>query len=363
MTTYFITLEPLEPFFFGMEKLGESGNKNDYYQKSSYYPQQTAILGMLRYILGDMNEQAFTSILIGEKSFDAICKRKANYGVIDSISPVFIVRGSEKYIDSAFDESFKIKFEEREVFLNNVRKKYIPIIEVGKEGKSYDAKKGIDKKLKSSTGESIPLSFNRGKEDKGVFSVQVKEGNQKSRDGKSHDAGYFKYEYVSMNDAHFGFYATFSDNDFIEIGLSRIVFLGGNRSPFRLTVVEEVESTFFREQVLVVGKGERNYKTIRLLSDTYLEPSWVEKADFAITELVGFRNLQTSTEDTKYWNRLTSKERVNNKEQPYFSERFNLLKKGSVLYFVDTLECQNVEDAIKKFENFRQIGYNQFITI
>ncbi len=353
MTTYYITLEPLEPFFFGLEKLGESGNKNNYYQKSAFYPQQTAILGMFRYLLGDMNNQNFTPQLIGEKSFDSTMECKADYGVIDSISPVFVVRGEAIYTDSPFDKNFKLRFEEREIYLNNISKKYIPIVE------GYDAKKGIEKHLISSEGTPIPFMY-EFKND-GIFSVQAKDGNQKSRDGELNDSGYYKYEYVSMNQAQFGCFVTFKENSFIKENFTRIVFLGGNRSPFKLKVVKKVESNLFRQSVYIPPRVKVDFKAIRLLSDTYLEPKWVEKADFAITELVGFRNLQTS-QNTKNWSGLSIKKGHGN-TQPYFSERFNLLKKGSVLYFLDEQVCQQVGTEITKFQNFIQIGYNHFITI
>lgn len=354
MDTYLFTLTPLEPFFFGTEKMGESGNKNDYYQKSTYYPQQTAILGMLRYLIGELNDFSFVRELIGEKSFDATNYTEANFGIINSISSVFIIRDNEAFLDSAFDEYLTVQFRKTENYYSSQSKKCLPIV------KEYNVKDGLRKTLISKSGKSIPIEFGRASQD-GVFSYQAKDGNEKSRDGKSKASGYYKYEFVQMNNSCFGFYATFLKNETIKEGLTKIVFLGGNRSPFRLSVVKKTESQISVIDLSKKNEKDSNYSKITLLSDTYLEPIWVEKSDFAITELIGFRNLQTSISHTKKWSGLTKSKRPES-DQPYFSNRFNLLKKGSVLFFLKSEDCNEVCRKIDEYENFKQIGYNKYLT-
>ncbi len=45
------------------------------------------------------------------------------------------------------------------------------------------------------------------------------------------------------------------------------------------------------------------------------------------------------------------------------SERYNLLKRGSVLYVGDGAKYSNIKELLKSQSAFRNIGYNQFITI
>ena len=47
--TYKITLTPVEGYFFGGETTFGEGQAKNYFAKSNLLPQETALLGMLRY--------------------------------------------------------------------------------------------------------------------------------------------------------------------------------------------------------------------------------------------------------------------------------------------------------------------------
>ena len=51
MTTKLIKLTPLGEFFFGGDVTFGKANKRSYYVQSRRFPQQTTLLGMLRYEL------------------------------------------------------------------------------------------------------------------------------------------------------------------------------------------------------------------------------------------------------------------------------------------------------------------------
>ena len=55
MSTYFVRMTPLEPFTFGGEKGFRFDSENtantSYYQSSREMPEQTTIIGMLRYLI------------------------------------------------------------------------------------------------------------------------------------------------------------------------------------------------------------------------------------------------------------------------------------------------------------------------
>src|ERR1035437_5105326 len=110
MTKFLIRLKPLTPYFFGGENTFGDNNQS-YYVRSNYLPQQTTLLGFLRYelllqnkLLGTDPEKKDWKSLIGKKSFQ---KENGAYisefGAIKKISPVFLSSEQESYIPQAMD--------------------------------------------------------------------------------------------------------------------------------------------------------------------------------------------------------------------------------------------------------------------
>ena len=77
MAVFYVTLSPLEPYFFGSErKLGDgfSNTRSSYFVQSELVPQQSTLLGMLRFFLlkqaGYVRDDYRTDEeLIGKNSF------------------------------------------------------------------------------------------------------------------------------------------------------------------------------------------------------------------------------------------------------------------------------------------------------
>lgn len=113
MSTYFVRMTPLEPFTFGGEKgfrfdskNTENGRNNtantSYYQSSREMPEQTTVIGMLRYLIlrqtgtakqfSEYTREDREKIkkLIGDKSF-SFQETVFQMGKLQSVSPVFIV--------------------------------------------------------------------------------------------------------------------------------------------------------------------------------------------------------------------------------------------------------------------------------
>ena len=93
---YLIKLKPIDKFFFGGEMTfsfdGDDSEYASYVIKSNYFPQQTSLLGMLRFLIlrnspyfenGHIKSGCIKHVedLIGEKSFSI--KEKRTYGVIE----------------------------------------------------------------------------------------------------------------------------------------------------------------------------------------------------------------------------------------------------------------------------------------
>ena len=80
-TIYHIKLRPLDKFFFGGEQNFDGGKERNYLVHSAYFPQQTALLGLVRHmlLLNDTSvfqngtiikgKEKLVEALIGEKSF------------------------------------------------------------------------------------------------------------------------------------------------------------------------------------------------------------------------------------------------------------------------------------------------------
>jgi len=115
MANYQIKLTPVETFFFGGEKHSMSIKGeliSDYFAESNLYPQQTTLLGLIRYLLLIKNDTIFknnriidkhkASKYIGESSFD-FSNQASNYGKIRTISSLYFTYNSVNYFFAPFD--------------------------------------------------------------------------------------------------------------------------------------------------------------------------------------------------------------------------------------------------------------------
>jgi hypothetical protein len=85
------------------------------------------------------------------------------------------------------------------------------------------------------------------------------------------------------------------------------------------------------------------------------------KVAFMSNIMVDFRNSRSKVKHTKNYNRMTSSSKGQSFESPTRSEKYQLLKRGSVLWVEDSL-LKEVQKLIEK-EQHQAIGYNYFKTI
>lgn len=190
--TYLMTLQPLEPYFFGNEKTFSFDPKkpedNRYFIKSERLPLQTTILGTLRYLLMPVKhadyaysreEQLRNEAMIGAGSF-CIDGAGQTFGAIAGISPVFLLKGQNKYVRTPFDHKTEIK------------DRYSPVEnyqEVATDGgirwfsSEFNMKNGIANSYMNVEDGSlvdaqeifspvVRVGINKGKEDKSFFKKQ-----------------------------------------------------------------------------------------------------------------------------------------------------------------------------------------------
>lgn len=199
MSTYLIKLTPLDKFFFGQKKTFGDDNAN-YFVYSSLFPQQTALLGLLRYqLLQIAGEEVFknnkiqdkekAAELIGEQSFSPFAEKKLQFGIIESLSPVFIIDKKNK------DEYF------------------LPV------GRRFQKEKGEDlyELLHLSCEDGCPPIFSKYKSKKGMascwlsskshtllneedfFTKDERIGIRKDYEGATNDDAFFRQRYYRFN--------------------------------------------------------------------------------------------------------------------------------------------------------------------
>ena len=125
MKKYLITLKPLEAYLFGGDTtfgtFGDDKNSS-YLVHSRLFPQQSAILGMLKkeimtqsgvltkkvkgeWVDGKNKQEAKS--LVGSSKFDILSNSLQDFGTIKEISPIFLIRKDERYTKKVDIDSFE----------------------------------------------------------------------------------------------------------------------------------------------------------------------------------------------------------------------------------------------------------------
>lgn len=357
---YLVKLTPHEKFFFGGEQtFGERLDKNDdtetnYLVKSNYFPQQTSILGLMRFQLlvqagskifdnGSIQNANEACILIGESSFKI--ENGFPIGKIHSISPVFICNTinntTNKYLFPA-NKEFQKYIKLNDDCTEEPHDDFLELAK-GKNGafylKNYDPKYPfddflIDKKLKRYKYEEI-------------FKEHKQVGIRKQYAGGTDDDAYyiqtfFKFkskQIINESTYSFAFVVELEKN--INFRSQQVVNLGGEQQTFKMEVIPDFEEDF--NSLIPDYQPTPNYDKVVLVSDSYIKDDKIfTKTLFSITDIVDFRFLNTETRTQKnYYNR------------PLKSKKFNLLKKGSVLYGDITKISEHLDN-----DAFNKLGYN-----
>ena len=309
---YLVTLKPLEPFLFGgNQTFGTLGDKEagSYLVTSRQFPQQTAVLGMVRKALMiqaglltrkrrgewvDKHKKVDAINLVGYEKFSMSEKEVQDFGTIEKLSPIFLMQKAKRYIKKTDIDSHDYE--------DGVLKGYNPKEDI------YDNFVPVDggEKLKS--------------ED--IFNEVNQTGNKKGGE----DNSLFKKTSYTLKDGFcFAFYIE------LDTALkSAMVSLGADRSAFMMEVKEDNATLDYAD-----SKG---YLT--LLSDALITIDIKNNCDFAITSELSHRNLK-------------SKKSALQKNTFEKSETVYLYEKGSV--FINPSEALLAD---LNQENLQQIGYN-----
>lgn len=312
---YLVTLSPLEPFLFGGDntfgKLGDEIN-GTYLVKSRQFPQQSAILGMLKKEIMTQNNLLTRQLkgewvepknkqkaenLVGFEKFDIFSKSIQNFGKIKNISPMFFIKNDEIFIKKVDIDSFD--------FEDGVLKGYKTKIDI------------YDNFINIATNEKLTS-------DK-IFKPIEKTANKK---GGEENSLFKKTSYLLNDNFKFAFYLD-CDCDL----KNSIITLGADRSSFKMEVKEDNSTLNYEDK--------KAYLT--LISDAYITLSLKDNCDFAISSEISYQNLQNQKHAFKH-NEFKK------------SDKVYLYEKGSVI--INPSQAL-IDDLNNK--NLQQIGYNIFI--
>lgn len=371
--TYKITLRPHSSFYFGNERTLGADNAN-YFVSSNYFPQQTTLLGMLRYRLLEMKGWLRDSYgkskasakemedLIGARSFNAQTPNSdQDFGAIDAIFPVFLEQDSDYLLPGALNRNYQLKNTEKESTerwsgLHFETRKYIPILD------GFDYKKPIEEHFISASSPDETRSY------KEIFQDYDQVGITKMQDGEPDNKAFYKQTRVSFKNTttRFVFFARIREEEGqdLENFVKKYpeIVMGGERSMFSMTVQETEPDLNIFKTYLKNSDQNTSQAQIILLSDAFALPAIYNQTCFAVTNTRDFRHIVTGNQTTNHSD--LGKGTASGK--PYKSDGFQLLEKGSVLYPSIKNDAGNfsaVEALSDQAKAFRKIGYNTFLLI
>ncbi len=352
-TKYLLKLTPHDTFFFGGENTFGEDNLVHYFVKSNYFPQQTGVLGFVRYQLlaqcqdentfknNRIQNKELASELIGSKSFRL--NGEFDFKSIHSISPVFICDSNAEGIEDDY------YFPANKEYQYNEKEKEFEFLEIAlgtaTELKEYDPKYGL-KDLMINKNNKL-LKYDQ------IFEEHKQVGIRKKYEGGSNDKSYHLQSFYKFKKNYcFAVIVELSDDVNVNVNFKSqsIVTFGGEQKSFRMDVSQFIskdgKKMAFEDLIPDYKKSIASEKVV-LVSDAYVNEEILDVCKFAITETVDFRFIKSNTE-----------EKSNYYKKPDKSNKYNLYKKGSVFY-------GNHEEIEEKLfnEQLQYLGYNIFKTI
>ena len=349
MSRYLIILTPTDRFFFGGD-MTFTVNENEteftsYIIKSNKFPQQTSLLGMLRFLLLSNDDTAFNKAdqkincqktaveLIGERSFNP--KHNNSFGKIENLYPCFLQKkcGSNwNNIQIApADYGMNVNFENAKPALINDQSIEIPEM-------NYDAKEYVE-----------PVYICAGNceiKESEIFQEDIRNGiNRDITTGLVQENALFKQVFYRLKKGYrFAFEADITELN-ITAYSGQLVQLGADSSMFIIGIEEQKAINDNKEKQEAI-KGNK----VVLSSPAFIKKEDLKSVRFAISKTIPFKCIQTNVGTTSY----------NRNENEDHSDKYNLYDTGSVFYFKSNEDCNNFVKILKQKENFCTIGYNRY---
>lgn len=358
---YLVKLRPTGKFFFGGDmRFGINGKEEEfssYIIESSMMPQQTSILGMMRFLLLSNDENLFdikknviksgkkkdVLALIGERSFSVNPDgTENNFGAILSVGPCCLYNNGESYYRTPADHGFSsIAWTGIKATVNG-KCIEIPVLKIMKESEEilYMGKYYLPACFQS-------ISSGKKEEEAKLFIKDSRIGIDKDYDGKSKSKAFYKQISYRLKEGFcFAFDIEVKDGIKLEDYNGQLVKLGADASSF----------VFEAEEMKPSINEKKGGLSVVLLSDAYIPMEEMGKLKFRffINRMRPFRFLKTENkEDASYY-------RINGKETATCTERYELYQSGSVFYFENDKARNAFVQVLEGRKDFNQIGYNKF---
>lgn len=364
MSKYLVKLMPLGKFFFGGDMTFKIGNKetafSSYIIHSFTTPQQTSILGMMRFLILSNNDEAFNikenrikdqnkaNALIGENGF-TVCgdHKEVNYCSILRIGPCFMLDTQNRmpYFKASRDMDLQLVGESNgmDAIVDGMHFRIPDIyIKTKEETRHFTGKDYLSHYYRSLDGKDL-------KQENELFIEDIRVGINKNYSGKTENEAFYKQVSYRLKDNFcFAFEVEVSDSIKLTTYNKQVVKLGADDSSF----VFEAEQINKNDYPV----SENELKVV-LLSDTYLPDVSTCQLRFAITEVRPFRFLffKNNTNAQSYNVLNVIKDKSYNP-----AKRYDLYQAGSVFYFENKKDKEAFCRKIDSYAEFKQIGYNQY---
>jgi len=362
MSRYLVTLKPVDKFFFGgdmtFEVAGKKGHNQmfkSYIIESARFPQQTSLLGMMRFLLlrksdcfdgSAIIDVENASALIGNHSFEV--GSTDGFGKIKSMTGCFIRDrlSGEDYAFAPFCKDFTVEDIGLKGTVNGLQ---VIVPEI----KGYTAKDGYTRYLVSRNTE-IKLD--------NVFVKDRRIGINRNIDtGLTEESALFKQISYRFNDFDkenciriadycFAFYVDVDDVDLASPEYDgEVVSLGAEGSQFIIHF--EKDGTDARPESV-------HETALVIQSPSYLTLEALRLSSFFVTETIPFRFLKSSVRGTDNYTIFSNTLKR--------SEKYELYAPGSVFFFQSEDKKEQFVSKLKyigkttQMNEFASIGFNEY---
>lgn len=353
---YLVRLTPIDAYFFGGEvTFGDNLATQNYRVRSNYLPQQSAVLGLMRYEILRQNgclfenkpEKEDVENLVGSKGFDPQpqLQSQTSYGIIQRISPLFVENRREKrfYTPLPLDYNINVTFDDTIKALYNGEEKPLPKIETETiekkeafKSKDFDnylfwCSPGVSRNDTDNAFEKIPVNE--------IFKETEQVGIQK----QGGDDAFFKQTLIRLDDKY-NFAFTVEVNGELKTDQSAIVPWGGNQSRFKIEIEEITDDFNFCTYFKLLKRPGR----LLLLGDAFIPDDVRDGIDFIWGNCIDNRYIVRNINNGLSWGK------------PPKSKLFQLQSRGSVIYQKDIEALSTLKEKIEK-EACTTIGLNILI--
>ncbi len=336
-----VTLKPVANYFFGGERTFGEGDTANYSAESNLFPQQTALLGVLRYRLLEQHHalplsenRPLANALIGKRSFQ-MDDSQQDFGIIRSVGPLLLKKDDTHYRITNEKEKLIADFSPAATLWTGAQSSVLPAL------KEYVPKNGYPDYLVNLRNHADKILLSD------VITTQEEVGIYKTTDGGDHTDGFFKQTSCRMaKGCRFVFHVQAAPVPFEKVDYSLqpeqvMVSFGAEQKQF-MCKIRPMEAE--EEVVLPVSPEPRaTDERIVLISDAWVNDDFYDYCAYAQAETTSFR---TVTYDHDFKGPKPT--------------RLNLLRKGGVLYPREG-RLRELGSYLQQWDKYRSVGFNHFL--